>query len=146
MAAVNKLPGGGLQAEFAGQVAAWAGKTKNLMGEAYRRTTLRVFGNIITGTPVDTGEAVGGWVVSLGAPKYSLTHTKGIGSALARLNSLNGDFSKPAFLSNSVPHITGLEYGTHSYGFSPKAPAGMVRINVMQFQRILAEEVARIKK
>lgn len=142
----NRIGGGGIHLDFEGVIRKWVKNTDGLMGEAHRRASVRLFSDIINSTPVDTGEAAGGWVIQSGRVRIGSVGTLGRGASLARLGAVKADFSKVVFMSNAVGHVAGLEYGTHWYGFSPKAPAGMVRINVANFPRIMREEIARLKK
>lgn len=147
---LKQSPGGGMVLDFRDHIAAWSEKTKKSIYTLHRGVSLKLFEAIIVGTPVDTGEAAGGWVAAKGHPYMGPSGRIGPGPAVSAMKSvLSASVQGPDdliyFLSNSVDHITGLEYGTHSYGFSPKAPAGMVRINIMRFRRLVSEEVARIK-
>lgn len=129
--------------DFGAQVQAFADKTKSNINEVHRVVSLKLFSAIIQMTPVDTGEAQGGWYANTGAPMAAAPFA----TPQAAMNSLarvQGDFSKINYLTNRVAHVPMLEYGTASYGFSPKAPAGMVRINVMRFQRMLSEAVKQV--
>jgi hypothetical protein len=136
----------GLEVDVEKQLKDFAQRTGQSLNRATRGATLKLFSSIITMTPVDTGEAAGGWVMSYDAPAAGPTGRKGVGAALASLSTFqNGDFARTVYLSNSVKHVVGLEYGTHPYGFSPKAPAGMVRVNVQRFPRMLQEMVQKEK-
>jgi len=55
-----------------------------------------------------------------------------------------GGAGKVTYMVNNQPYAYGLEFGTHTYGFSSQAPAGMVRINAVRFQQIVAEAVEAV--
>lgn len=130
---------------FGDQVAKFAENTNRTLAEAHRAISIKLFTAIIMDTPVDTGEAAGGWVASMGTPASGPSGVLGQAGAIAGLSNVRALPSQVAYLSNSVGHIEGLEYGTHSYGFSPKAPQGMVRINVARFQQLVKEATAELK-
>jgi len=128
-----------LTLDFGRDVAAFAAKTNRSIAEAHRLVSIKLFSSIIQDTPVDTGEAVGGWIPSMGEPVNGKSGRLGPipeGELAAAVRALP---SKVAYLSNSVGHIDLLEYGTASYGFSPKAPEGMVRRNIVRFRQLFHE-------
>jgi len=107
-----------------------------------RKSTIELFGSVIKMTPVDTGRAKGNWQCSIGSPITS--ETDRLDSAA--LGSANGSvaFSEVTktvkgtghvvWLSNNVPYIQRLEYGS-----SKQAPSGMVRLSVQRFGSIFAD-------
>lgn len=134
-----------ITADFSKQIEEWARRTNHTLAEAHRVISLKLFTRIIMATPVDTGEAIGGWIASMGAPVSGPTGR--LGADLGALNAaVRALPSQVAYLSNSVDHIVGLEYGTHSYGFSPKAPRGMVRVNVAAFRAIVSESIEELRR
>lgn len=88
------------------------------------RSLLRM---LVLGTPVDTGEARGGWEVSISAPatipggRLDKEGTSTIARGVDVLNGLN-NFAN-VFVSNPVPHFQFLEKGS-----SPQAPNGVIRV------------------
>jgi len=119
-----------------------ADKMKVTMGDMHRFIVLRTFTNVVLDTPVDLGVLVGGWKASEGEIDDSIPVRidPGRGSVIREMESRAGkDVSKVSYLTNSVPYVLLLEFGTTSYGFSEKAPQGMIRINVDRIPQQLAE-------
>lgn len=87
-----------------------------------------MFGDIVMATPVDTGTARGGWVCGVdgkpdgnsGAPDQAGANT--VARIAAELENFKIGKTQQVWLSNSVPYIEFLEYGTMK-----RAPVGMVR-------------------
>jgi hypothetical protein len=81
---------------------------------------------LVTSTPVDTGRARANWIVSLGAPVFTVEASPGAGAATAKaLAQGQSAIARwrgvgPIFISNSVPYIEPLDHG-----HSKQAPAGM---------------------
>lgn len=137
-----------IDASFKNIIAGFAKKTNATVLDVHRGVSNKLFKAIIEETPVDTGEASGGWKASIGAPVGGATGMLGPAAAVAAMQQIvdMAPIDAKLYLSNSVAHIEGLEYGTHRYGFSPKAPKGMVRTNVADFRRFLSAAVAGVKK
>lgn len=91
---------------------------------------------VISGTPVDTGEARGGWVATIDTP--TSTYTKRLDpSAFQALSDLRQvatltNAGRVMWLVNLAGHIVELEYGK-----SDQAPTGMVRVNIAAWQNIV---------
>ncbi len=103
---------------------------------------IRGLSNIVTGTPVDTGEARNNWFLSIGAP-FSLVASRGDSSSgSGSISSINTmpDFvlDKKIYFSNNRPWIIPLEYGGYpagdntTNGFSNQAPGGWVRAELIR--------------
>lgn len=94
---------------------------------------------IILDTPVDSGLLRGNWQAAPHTPPagiQSLKDPSGIAAiaALSRAVAMlqPGDV---LFLVNNLPYAEAVEYGRHSR----QAPAGMVRVNTAQWDRIVGE-------
>ena len=113
--------------------------------EEVRKRTHELFTKIVMRTPVDSGKARANWNVSRGRANYSFTEKTDVGRALAQVNKvLTMPVGSVVYLANGVPYIRLLEYGGYPKnpkeptgktvgGFSSQAPAGMVRISVLEF-------------
>lgn len=134
----------GLRVSFGADIRAFAKVVQQRMDKVHRSVTMQLFTAVIYDTPVDTGLARGSWYPSLGAPMIGTPRVVPGATVAAEVEALmrNAPMSKIAYLSNHVPYVTHLEYGTASYGFSPKAPQGMVRINMVRIQTIINDVVA----
>lgn len=98
------------------------------------RTAIAINTNLIFSTPVDTGQARGGWQLSIGSPITSPTSRRDKhGGATAAANSSRALTAKPTaviFITNNVEHIEPLNDGS-----SAQAPAGFVEAAVLLGER-----------
>jgi hypothetical protein len=103
-----------------------------------------LFNAVILDSPVKIGLFMGNWQTSVANPAVGVTsQLDPSGSAtIARMQSfvkaLKG--GRITFLANNLPYAQRLEYG-----YSRKAPGGMVRKNVIRFQRIVDEQAGKHK-
>ncbi len=124
--------------------------------------TQELFRLVVRDTPVDTGRTQSNWIFSCGKIPVVAHRSEGFGYDKSKrggavVSLINGqinrapnlisesmienqkvtDPGKAYWLTNSVPYSYGLEYGIpdehNSYGFSPKAPSGMMRKNVRKY-------------
>lgn len=101
-----------------------------------RRTSLKVLNGVILGTPVDTGEARGGWQVSIATP--ILTESEAIDRAGGATISKGVSTIEAAktikyptiWIVNNVAHIVPLNEGT-----STQSPAKFVETAVKRATR-----------
>jgi hypothetical protein len=108
-------------------------KWQTRLPDTVRKITLEAFRRIIMKTPVDTGAARGNRQVSaVSGASYDLTHRDQSGSATltrAADGVLGWDCRGSLFMTNSLPYIGKLEYGS-----SRQAPQGMVRLTLAEMQ------------
>lgn len=108
--------------------------------DMFAATALQLFSRIVVRTPVDTGAARGGWQVSIFRPDLSGGQSNPNASIITVPNNPKlADF----WLSNPLPYIERLEFGTYGTGagatmkttrdgFSVQAPFGMIRISMTE--------------
>lgn len=103
-----------------------------------REVTLQVFMSVVLRSPVDTGRFRANWNVSYGTPDYTatLSTNKARGDAEAA-KALTLPVGGVVFLSNGIPYGERLEYG-----YSKKAPTGMIRVTVREFDDYVRKAVA----
>lgn len=109
-----------------------------------RRGAFLVMGDLVRGSPVDTGRFRSSWFVGVGQPNRSVApeRAKKGGSAtesLARVRELtpeNVDGTKPIYLSNNLPYAAAL-----ADGHSQQAPSGWIDAAVER----AAQELAIVK-
>lgn len=127
--------------------------TKAIQGDATRMlrgTLFRISGDIIKGTPVGNptlwknppppgyvgGSLRGAWQASVGAPNTVVKNTKDDDGAATIADMSNMVFKwvpgEVFYLTNPLPYALRVEYG-----WSTQRPQGMVRVAVMQAQKIL---------
>lgn len=98
--------------------------------------------SLINLSPVDTGRFKANWQFTIGAPANSsliATDKEGdetIAKLIAAVNALEP--GQVAYIVNTLIYAIPLEYG-----HSQMAPNGMVRLTIAEFDRIVAEAVAR---
>lgn len=131
---------------FALDVARFVEKVGEQAEMAVKKATIDLFSDVVRATPVDTGRAKGNWQPTIGAPAAGQTAAldPSGGGAMSEIVSTvsAGEMGQTFYLSNNLPYIERLEYGSHS----KQAPNGMVRLNVQRWQAIIdaaASEVAQ---
>lgn len=103
---------------------------------------IQVGESLINLSPVDTGRFKANWQFTIGAPANSsliATDKEGdetIAKLIAAVNALEP--GQVAYIVNTLIYAIPLEYG-----HSQMAPNGMVRLTIAEFERIVAEAVAR---
>lgn len=103
---------------------------------------IQVGESLINLSPVDTGRFKANWQFTIGAPANSsliATDKEGdetIAKLIAAVNALEP--GQVAYIVNTLIYAIPLEYG-----HSQMAPNGMVRLTIAEFDRIVAEAVAR---
>lgn len=97
-----------------------------------------LWSSIIQATPVDTGRTRNNWMITLDQPNLEFDMDKTGGDTNFQLmdgkNWINRNVranGRRIHITNNVHYAYGLETGTHWYGFSRKAPAGMVRVSLL---------------
>ncbi len=104
------------------------------------RIILKLFSAFVMDSPVDKGSFRGSWFVQYGSPNLDFIYnsTDGLSPSAATNLSINrmASFlvnfnSGIIWITNNQPYAQRLEYG-----YSKKAPQGMVRRNVSRFKSI----------
>jgi hypothetical protein len=108
--------------------------------QVFRKITLDMFSRVILMSPVDSGRFIGNWNTTVGEPSLRTWQIKDKSGQLS-LDRLNNavetlKLGDTIYLANNLPYAMRLEYG-----YSAKAPAGMVRVTVVQFQKMIDEAV-----
>ena len=139
---------------FALDVAAFAKSFDDGAEIAIRSTAIKLFSAIIQSTPVDEGRARGNWFTTGQQPssKVSSNQDKSGSNAISQAERVImsiKDYSTFT-LTNNLPYIEKLEFGGYNDGpkitggYSKQAPAGMVRVNVMRFNKLLEAEASKV--
>lgn len=104
-----------------------------------KKTAFKIYDSVTVKSPVDTGRFRGNWNVALdvksGAVDYSLSYADWPASDQAARQSINAFTIKNngIWISNNLPYARRLEFG-----WSKQAPAGMVRITMIEVQSWLS--------
>lgn len=140
---------------FAEDVQKFAEKTGQNASETAVATLQQLNRLVVKRTPVDTGQARGGWIASVGSVSLSASGKKDKTgeSTIQKANSQAENAPGSVYyLINNVNHIAVLEYGGYptpvkrgswdkkskSYkikstnGYSQQAPSGILRVSLME--------------
>lgn len=140
-------------ASFALDVQKFAASFEDGAEMAVRGTTIKLFSAFVDSSPVDEGRFRGNWFATGQQPSTKITSNtdksgdntkKKIESVILSLK----DFSVFT-ATNNMPYSEVIELGGYkdgpntTGGFSKQAPQGVVRINVMRFNKLLDEEARK---
>jgi hypothetical protein len=90
--------------------------------KAVRKIAFDLYNGITQMTPVDTGRAKGNWNTGIGMPNLKVNEgARNIQPFGAKI----GDGLKAIYITNSLPYINVLEYGT-----ATRPPNGMVKVSL----------------
>jgi hypothetical protein len=132
---------------FSLDVSKFAEKTGRDANAVKAAAALTIFKNIILETPVDTGRLRANWQASIGTKKTGTLETQDkegsstISKMTGVVNESLGDGS--VFFTNNLPYAARIEYDSWS---KQKAPDGMVRISIAQFQSAMKKAIAGLQK
>lgn len=110
------------------------------------KTSIDLGQAVIMSTPVDTGRLRGNWIPEINI--YNNTATDETDkSGVATISRVKTKFSgykigDTLTMSNNLPYAYPIEYLGHS---KIKAPAGMVRINLLKFQKFVNENARAVQ-
>lgn len=118
--------------------------TEARLNKALKITAIKVWGDIIMATPVDSGRARGNWFVGLSVSDQTSEGSKNKGPGFVAKELPEDLVKQKVFLYNNLPYINKLEFGgysqglgstdkTNSQGFSKQAPQGMVRVSLLNW-------------
>ncbi len=136
------------------------------LDEARKQIIIELFERVIKRTPHVTGKLRGNWLTAIGSIPSAKTETldptgnMAIKSMKSKVNSLQKGSDLAVFMVNNQPYAYVIEHGLYpspvktkgSYvvksanGYSKQAPAGMVRISLLELNQIVKEVVGRIHK
>lgn len=122
---------------FSQQLTGFKKKALDDVNKAKKETLLRLFTAVVKDTPVEDGTLRGNWQLGKGQPITTATDSTKIPSFKGDLDKT--DFKDTVYLNNNLPYAYPIEFLGHS---KVKAPAGMVRKNVIRLSRI-ASAVAK---
>lgn len=139
---------------FSADMRRWAQVTGKTVNQTVRSVQLQALSNVIEATPVDTGQARGGWHTSVGQPS---TQVGGQDDKIGRATKARGRADTRAvgdifYVVNNLPYIGVLEFGQYGTGpgatqkttrdgYSTQAPEGMVRISVIEIRAAIRRTI-----
>ncbi len=139
---------------FSLDLSKFAGLTEKKMVTTVKRTFIGLSSDIIDSTPIDSGRLRNNWFPDVN--KFSDKTTKRTGKeGTARKNDVirvgnKFELGDTVTLTNNLIYAKDIEFGLYGDGpltiggFSKKAPAGMVGINVIRWKSIVDEQARRL--
>lgn len=120
-----------------------------------RQVTIKLYSAIILASPVDTGRFRMNWQATTDTPATGIlvgNDPSGSRAINAATNFVTNSAQWDEFrFTNNLPYAEVIEFGGYpgdgpntTGGFSKQAPAGVVRVTVKRFQRLIDEAAARM--
>lgn len=133
------------KAEFEKQMKALVQTVEGEGHKVTRVTALATSQAAVHGTPVDKGQARGGWLMSHGSPSGQVDEKRSDKKGdrtLARINSVIGNYKigEEMYLENNVNHIGYLDDGS-----STQAPLGITDQAVAAGTKAAQEALSKLK-
>jgi hypothetical protein len=130
-------------ADFKRNFAALMQKAGRKAEMVVRASALSVGASLVRRTPVDTGRAKGNWVPGIGAANTSTSANSSGDAAVSAINQTLQAWrpGQTIYITNSLPYIKRLEDG-----WSKQAPAGMVRLTVVEWADSVRRAAEGIRK
>lgn len=129
--------------DYSAQVAAALSKTERALDRTVRNVTLSLFGDIIKGTPRDTGRASGNWQTSVSEAATGVLERDDdqnrTESTLELIQNTPEKAGGKTYMTNNLPYIRRLEEGWSDQS----APGAMVRANFQRVQEIVENEARK---
>ena len=126
---------------FSDQIRAFSAKTSQAHDKIVRDTTIALFTNVVTETPVDEGTAKGSWQTTVNTPAAGQTERLDPSgrAAIAEVEANTpAGAGQITCLTSNLAYIERLENG-----WSMQAPVGMAKRNVERFQKMVNDSAAR---
>ncbi|MBG89596.1 MAG: hypothetical protein CMO80_22235 [Verrucomicrobiales bacterium] len=131
---------------FGWDITFFTAKTIDKMNKVIRMSAYDLFASIVLETPVDKGVLRNNWFASIDARSGETTTEKDPSGAATtnRINEVlkNVKLDDLIYLSNNLAYALPIEFDGHS----GKAPHGMVRVNTVRWETIVANNVRRFNK
>ena len=121
--------------------------------EATRGASIKLFSAIVDSSPVDEGRFRANWFATGNQPSEKVTFStdksgiKSKGAIESKVTSIK-DWSIFT-LTNNLPYSEVIEFGGYNDGpkttggYSKQAPQGVVRVNIMRFNKLLEDEARK---
>lgn len=142
-----------MMGNFALDVQKFADSFEDGAEQAIRGTTIKLFSAFVDSSPVDEGRFRGNWFVTGKQPSTKVTFNtdkNGTNTKNKIESSIAGIKDWSTFTAtNNLPYSEVIEFGGYkdgpntTGGFSKQAPQGVVRVNIMRFNKLLTEEAKK---
>lgn len=126
----------GLQGSFSLQLEQFKVQALAAIEQTVQDVIIQIGESVINLSPVDTGRFKANWQFTVDQPsnksliEYDKEGSEAIGRLVAAVNTM--ELGQKAFIVNNLVYSIPLEYG-----YSKKAPSGIVRVTLAQFQSII---------
>lgn len=115
-------------------------KTEQQLNRIIKKSVFDLTSAIIKDTPVDTSRAKNNWLVSFDSPIDNTVNTLDNSGNTTINKAQNKIIDNPVptvyWIQNNLAYIMRLEYG-----WSKKSPSGMVRKNIIRFNKFLKDNI-----
>ena len=121
---------------------------------AVRGTTIKLFSAFVYSSPVGEGRFRANWFATGKQPSTKVTSSidKDGSNTVSKINSaIMGIKDWSTFTAtNNLPYSEVIEFGGYNEGpktvggYSKQAPQGVVRVNIMRFNKLLDDEAKRV--
>jgi hypothetical protein len=135
-------------ASFVVDIDSFVKKAKINPAKATKKAFFEVANRIVFLTPVDNGRLVNNWFAGVNHPDRSTTSALSTSGAASKSSidkvqkaRTGGDFT--LYLNNSLPYAHRIEFDGWSH---TKAPAGMVRVAIAEFNHQLMKAARGLNK
>lgn len=129
---------------FEQEMAAFREKTLKKVVKVKKMSAFELFGDIIYSTPVLDGYLRNNWFVTIGSGTTQTIDSpdkNGSGTIRRMEQTLNyTTLQADTYFTNNLPYAYPIEFDGHS----AKAPEGMVRVNALNWDRIVARNAKKI--
>lgn len=128
---------------FADQIKKAKEKVDRIVTETHRMTALAVYGEVVQGTPVDTGRAKSNWWMDLNSVSTTIREPDNSASADAQaqnVSEMDTNIDDTIYISNNLPYINLLNNGT-----SQQADRGFVQAAVQVGEAKVKEIAGQVK-
>jgi hypothetical protein len=126
---------------FANDIKRWSEKAGKTIDQAVRAVRLQAVELVIEKMPVDTGQARGSVIASIGSPANSPKILDKTGTTTAAAARAQGAINAPSnnvfYFTSNLPYVKELEDGS-----SRQAPQGMFKVSAIQ----LTESIKQVVK
>ena len=139
-------------AQFSMAIAKFANDSSRNLNDVVRGVVLEIGTRIVQRSPVDTGKFRGNWQIAAGGPDIRTNEPfdkQPLGSApsATTFNRWQGEVNAATIgstfhITNSLPYAVRLEYE----GWSQQAPAGMVRVTMLEYEQIIRKVVNEVRR
>lgn len=132
---------------FSDDIARFRSRAMHKVREVKRRSALDMFTSIIISTPVDKGVLRNNWFVSIGLPtSYKDDELVGDDGGAAAIKLVELELQRTSviqdiFFTNNLPYAARIEFDGHSW----RKPEGMVRINLVRWNKIVATHAKALR-